>query len=164
MCAYPIKSYRSTPKYNISKRASKPKNISIHYTDGTGSAQNNVIYFRTGNRDASADFFIDNKDIWRFNPNVAKYYTWAIGDGYGKYGYTNANTIHIEVVSNGCKFTNSEKKRLKYLVKLLMKKYNIPAKNVIRHYDASRKLCPYAYCGSAAKNKEWKKLHSYITK
>lgn len=164
MCAFPIKSYQSKPKYNISTRSAKPKYISIHYTDGTGSAQNNVIYFRTGDRQASADFFIDSKDIWRFNPNVAKYYTWAIGDGHCKYGYTNANTIHIEVVGTGKKFTNAEKKRLRYLVKLMMKKYNIPAKNVIRHYDASRKLCPMPYCGSSKNDKNWKALKTYITK
>lgn len=163
MCAYPIKSIKGIPKYNISKRTVKPKNISIHYTGGTGSAKNNVLYFRSGNRSASADFFIDSKDIWRFNPNVAKYYTWAIGDGHGKYGYYNYDTIHIEVVSNGKVFTSAEKKRLKYLVGLLMKKYKIPASRVIRHYDASRKECPAPYCGSTKKNNRWKTLKKKIT-
>ena len=149
MCAYPIKKFYGTPKYNLSARSAKPKNIVVHYTDGTGSAENNVRYFRTGNRSASADFFIDSQDIWRFNPNVAKYYSWHIG---------------IEVVSAGVPFTKAEQKRLRYLVKLLMRKYDIPASHVVRHYDASRKLCPAPYCGSKAKDAEWKKLHKYITK
>lgn len=164
MCAFPIKKFYGVPKYNLSARAAEPKNIVVHYTDGTGSAENNVRYFRAGNRSASADFFIDSQDIWRFNPNVAKYYSWHIGDGRGKYGYTNANSIGIEVVSTGVPFTKAEQKRLRYLVKLLMRKYDIPASHVVRHYDASRKLCPAPYCGSKAKDAEWKKLHKYITK
>lgn len=163
MCAYPIRSFNGTPKYNISKRDSKPRYICVHYTGGTGCAKNNVIYFRSGNRNASADFFIDSCEIWRFNPNVSKYYTWAIGDGHGRYGYTNANTINIEVVSSGEKFTTSEKKRLRYLVKRLMRRYGIPAESVIRHYDASRKICPAPYCGSEPKNKAWRNLRKYIT-
>lgn len=162
--SYKIKSYETKPKYNLSNRSGKPKNIAVHYTGGKGTAKNNVDYFRGGNRSASADFFIDSNSIWRFNPDVSKYYSWHIGDGHGAYGYTNADTIGIEVVSNGKAFTRAEKKRLRYLVKKLMNKYSIPAKRVIRHYDASHKLCPAPYCGSAKKNAAWKKLHKYITK
>lgn len=162
--SYRIKKFAGKPNYNLSKRAAKPKYIAVHYTGGTGSAKNNVIYFRGGNRSASADFFIDDSSIWRFNPDVAEYYSWHIGDGHGKYGYTNANTIGIEVVSSGKEFTKAEKKRLRFLVRKMQKKYGIPAKNVIRHYDASRKLCPAAYCGTTKKNAAWKELHKYITR
>jgi len=31
------------------------------------------------------------------------------------------------------------------LIKSLMKKYNINIENVVRHYDASRKLCPQSF-------------------
>lgn len=164
MAKYKIKKRLGKPKYNIRTRSSKPRYIAVHYTDGAGSARNNVDYFRGGNRNASADFFIDDTSIWRFNPDVGKYYTWHIGDGHGRYGYSNADTIGIEVVSTGKKFSSAEKKRLRYLVRLLMVKYDIPAKSVVRHYDASRKLCPYAYAGTTDKEKAWRDLHAYITK
>lgn len=159
MSAYPIKSFGSKPKYNISSRPCSPRNISIHYTGGEGSAKDNVRYFRGGDRQASADFFIDSNSIWRYNPHVGKYYTWAIGDGHGAYGYWNYDTIHIEVVSNGGDFTRAEKRRLRYLVGVLMKRYNIPSSRVVRHYDCSRKLCPSPYI----KTSKWRKLHRYIT-
>lgn len=164
MGKYKISKRVGKPAYNLSKRTAKPRNIAVHYTGGTGSARNNVDYFRSCNRNASADFFIDDTSIWRFNPNVAKWYSWHIGDGHGNYGYSNADTIGIEVVSTGKKFTQAEKNRLRYLVRLLMRKYDIPANRVIRHYDASRKLCPYAYSGTTDKEKAWRELHEYITK
>ena len=42
------------------------------------------------------------------------------------------------------------------LTKHLMKKYNIPAANVIRHYDVTGKLCPAYWCGTSAKDALWK--------
>lgn len=160
MAKYKINSKGSVPKYNIRAMARTPEYIVVHYTDGTGSAENNVTYFRGGDRQASADFFIDSTSIWRFNPNVAKYYTWHCGDGGGKYGITNQNSIGIEVVSDGRKFTLRERRRLRWLVKRMMRKYGIPASKVVRHYDASRKLCPAPYIDA----KKWKKLHDYIVK
>ena len=53
---------------------------------------------------------------------------------------------------------------MRKLVNWAMKKYNVKAKNVVRHYDASRKQCPAYYSGSDAANKRWKKLKEKITK
>lgn len=149
-------------KYNRSWRnggVSAIKYICIHYTGGTGSAKNNCIYFSGGNRSASADYFIDNSGIWEYNDPSKGYYTWAVGDGKGKYGITNSNSISIEVVNNGGAFTAKEIEYLKELVPYLMKKYNIPAANVKRHYDASRKQCPAYYVNA----NRWKTLHVQIT-
>lgn len=157
---YKIKKYAGKPAYNLSKRSEPPRYIAVHYTGGKGSARNNVLYFRSGDRKASADFFIDDSSIWRFNPNVRKWYSWAVGDGHGAYGITNANSISIEVVNNGGAFTDKEIERLHWLVHLLMDKYGIPAERVVRHYDASRKHCPEHYVES----KRWEKLHAAITK
>ena len=41
-----------------------------------------------------------------------------------------------------------------------MKKFNVPASRVVRHYDASRKLCPYYY---AKRETEWQALRKTIT-
>lgn len=157
--SYRIHRFYDKPEHNLSKRNQKPVYIVIHYTGGTGSAYDNVCYFRGGNRSASADFFIDSKEIWRFNPNVAKYYSWHCGDGHGVYGITNANSIGIEVVSNGEDFTVAEKKRLRFLVKKMMRKYGIKKRYVVRHYDASLKECPAPYIDKA----KWKELKDYIT-
>ena len=42
------------------------------------------------------------------------------------------------------------------LVKYLMKEYNIPLENVVRHYDASRKLCPNVF-----KENNWEKWNKF---
>lgn len=164
--------YKSTTKNNLSKRTAGKKGVKylvIHYT-GNGkatqknSAYNNCIYFNGGNRGASADFFINDYGTWRYNPNCEKYYSWHCGDGHGKNGITNANSIGIEVVSSGAAFTAKEQAHLKSTVQKLAKKYGIPKERIVRHYDASGKQCPAPYCGSAAKDKKWTTLRNKLAK
>lgn len=133
---------------NKSRRAgglSAIANFVEHYTGGTGSAKNNCIYFATGNRKASADFFIDkNGDIWEYNNVLDGYSTWHCGDGGGKYGITNTNSVGVEVVSAGEDFTEAQIASLAalydHLCSVLGRRLN-----VVRHYDASRKRCPAPY-------------------
>lgn len=168
-----IDTYQSKTMNNLSKRPNKGrdiKNIVMHYV-GSGSAKKgnakaNCQYFNGGNRNASADFFIDNSGIYRYNPNVKTWYSWHCGDGHGKYGISNVNSIGVEVCINGDKpYTKREKRYARQLVKHFMKKFDIPASGVVRHYDASRKACPYYYTPSGkGGNKAWKKLHKYLTK
>lgn len=151
-------------KYNISKRTLPVKYIVVHYTgSGTsksGSAKANCQFFGRADRDASAHFFIDDGGVWEF-ANPKTYYTWHCGDGHGKFGITNANSIGIEVCQNGDKpFTETEIKYLTELVLLLMNYFNVPASRVVRHYDASHKLCPLYY---AKRSSEWEKLRDRIT-
>ena len=151
-------------KYNISKRTGSVKYIVCHYTgSGTskaGNAKNNCIYFSGGNRKASAHYFIDDGGIWEY-ADPSKYYTWHCGDGHGKYGITNANSIGIEVCLDGDNpYTEKEIGYLQELVLYLMDEYDVPASRVVRHYDASRKMCPYYY---ARRTSEWHKLRSRIT-
>lgn len=169
--AYPsiVKKY-AQHRYNVTPCANRKsgktlKYIVVHYTGTTASASNNCKYFRGGNRNASADYFIDtNGKIYKFNDNCKKYYTWHCGDGYGRYGITNANSIGIEVVSAGKEFTSKQKESLRKLVRAIMADFGVPASRVVRHYDASRKCCPAPYAGSTAKDKKWNELHEYITK
>ena len=155
--SYSITRYHGN--YNITRRSSTIKYIVVHYTAGTGSARNNCIYFSNGNRNASAHYFIDDNSIYEYADPKA-YATWHCGDGNGKYGITNQNSIGIEVVNTGGAFSKAEIDRLAWLVQKLMKQFNIPAANVVRHYDASRKQCPLYYVknGSA-----WTSLHAQIT-
>ena len=133
------------------------KYLVIHFTAGASSEKGNALAARKVflNRDASADFVVDDETIVQINPEPKDYYCWAVGDGRGKYGVTNSNSIHIEICSNlekgttakvpnheGWTFTESAVDNAAKLSKLLIRKYNIPLDNVIRHYDATRKLCP----------------------
>lgn len=169
--AYPsmVKKYAQS-KYNVSICANRKTNktlkyIVVHYTGTTASAENNCKYFRSGNRNASADYFIDtNGKIYKFNANCKTHYSWHCGDGYGRYGITNANSIGIEVVSAGKEYTAKQKDSLNKLVRAIMAEYGVPASRVTRHYDASRKICPAPYAGSTAKNKKWTALHDKIVK
>ena len=154
------KQYAQT-RYNLTYSPNRTvKHIVVHYTATSASAQNNCQYFGGGNRGASADFFI-NKDgsIYQFNADPDNYFSWHCGDGHGAYGITNAQSVGIEMVSSGEDFTSQQISSLTSLVAVLMAKYSVPAQNVVRHYDASRKLCPAPYIDES----KWKNLWQQIT-
>lgn len=168
-----IKTYNSKKHGNTTSKLRKkgtsaaPSYIVVHNTGSNASARNNCIYFNREGRktQASADFFID-KDGTIYQYNKIQYaYSWHCGDGHGKYGITNANSVGIEVVSADDVFTSSQIAALRKLVKHYMEFFGIPATHVVRHYDASRKACPGAYAGDARTNKgkAWVALHKKIT-
>ena len=164
--AYTIKRYHGS--YSISRRTQPVRYIVVHYTgSGTsapGTARKNCQYFAGGNRNSSAHYFIDDGYIYEY-ADPDRYYTWHCGDGKGRYGITNSNSIGIEVCRNGNQpYTAAELDRLHWLVRQLMERYDVPESRVMRHYDASRKACPYYYTpyGSGG-NSAWRALHAYIT-
>lgn len=148
---------------NIQKRTAAVKYIVVHYTgSGTsaaGSAKANCTYFAGGNRAASAHYFIDDVTICEY-AEPSTYVTWHCGDGKGRYGITNANSVGIEVCNSGGAFSAAEISRLTWLVQKLMARFGVDAAHVVRHYDASRKRCPAYYVDNAA---AWTALHSTIT-
>lgn len=127
----------------------KIKYIVIHYTANKGdTAQNNADYFKRNIVEASAHFFVDEENIVQSVPDnfIAysvggkKYPNTNGGTYYGK--CTNTNSINIEMCDS---FNSVPEKTLSLTVELtktLMKKYNIPIENVIRHYDVTGKVCP----------------------
>lgn len=150
--------------YNIFSRSkSAVKYIVVHYvgagTSAVGNALANCKYFAGGNRNASAHYFIDDGSIYEY-ADPATTGTWHVGDGKGKYGITNTNSIGIEVCNNGGAFTTAEIDRLTWLVQKLMGEYGVPASRVVRHYDASRKSCPLYYVQNPS---AWTALHAQIT-
>lgn len=129
--------------YNYSRRSSKPKYIVIHDTGNPGAGANNhYIYFNGGNRGASADFFVDSNNIIQ-TVNTDVNYSWAVGDGKGAYGITNANSCSIEMCleKDGIPSEATIQNTIE-LTKYLMSYYGISIDGIKRHYDASRKLCP----------------------
>lgn len=130
--------------YNRTKRTQKPQYIVIHDTANTGKGANadaHFQYFNSGDRQSSADFFVDSTQVLQVN-DYNTYYTWHCGDGGGKYGITNANSVGIEICVNSESSYDMAFQNTVSLVKHLMAELNIPVDKVVRHYDASRKNCP----------------------
>ena len=127
----------------------KNKYIVIHYTANNGdTAKNNVDYFYNVNRQASAHYFVDEKEIWQCVEDKDSAWHCGTNKTYYHKECRNSNSIGIEMCSRIDKNTG------KYYIKeevvnktidltiQLMKKYNIPVDNVIRHYDVTHKKCP----------------------
>ncbi|HAR85444.1 peptidoglycan recognition protein family protein [Clostridium sulfidigenes] len=136
---------RKISKYNFSSRSGqKIKYIVMHFTGNkTDTALNNANYFGGGNRNASAHYFVDSSNIVQVVEEINS--SWHCGDGNGKYGITNQNSIGIEMCGTNDDISSSTESNTVELVKQLMNKYDIPSDRVVRHYDASRKVCPYPW-------------------
>jgi N-acetylmuramoyl-L-alanine amidase len=163
-------------KYNQESRYGQTvKFIVIHYVGAVSSAKNNCIYFCGGNRRASAHYFVDS-EIWQCIPESKA--AWHCGGGLldtgrainqGNRGATyfhictNYNSIGIELCcykKNGMVVpTPTAIETAAPLVKSLMKKYNVPASHVIRHFDVNGKICPNGYISATA----WAGLHKKLT-
>lgn len=171
-----ISPYNHSPRYG-----NTIKYIVIHYVGAVSTAKNNVDYFYGGDRRASAHYFVDENSIWQsVNDNVA---AWHCGGGLQDYGKsnggakyhgicTNLNSIGIEmcVIRKNGKYIvkNGTIKNTGELVRYLMKKYNVPASRVIRHFDVTGKECPGAYPEYNLKtylisDSGWKTLRSKLT-
>jgi len=130
--------------YNCAKRTSEIKYIVIHDTANKSKGADSEAhfkYFNGGNRNSSADFFVDDTKILQVN-DYTKFCTWQVGDGKGKYGITNQNSVGIEICINADGDYEKAFCNAIELAKYLMKTLGIPAERVVRHYDASRKNCP----------------------
>jgi len=132
--------------YNKTSRSSQPIYIVIHDTGSPSStAQNNHDYFAGGNRGASADFFVDSDNIIQIIDTDSNY-SWAVGDGKGVYGITNANSVSIEMcIGSDSTPTETTISNTVNLTRYLMSKYGIGIDNVVRHYDCSHKICPNCF-------------------
>lgn len=133
----PIKrNYRSRGKVGI-------KYLVIHDTGnpnkGAG-ALNHRNYVENNKRGASAHYFVDDKVIVQYVGDSLS--AGSVGDGKGRYGITNANSLSIEMCINSDSNYEAMYKNTVELTKNLMRKFNIPIERVVRHYDASRKNCP----------------------
>lgn len=142
---------------NSSRNGNSIKYIVIHDVGAKSTAKNNAIYFGGGNRNASANYFVDDTSIYQVvEDNRA---AWHCGDGAGAYGITNSNSIGIEMCLPSGDVTETTEANTIELVKYLMSKYNIAADKVVRHYDASKKSCPNTF-----KANSWARWTSFKNK
>ncbi len=141
--------------FNFSSRKGKGIAYIVVHDTGNPSAGADAMahyrYFSGANRGASAHYFVDDHGVVQVIEDA--YAAWHCGDGRGAHGITNGNSIGVEI----CIHQGIDRKRAlahaRDLVKELMAFYGIPKDRVVRHYDASRKICP----ASMAKNNwaEW---------
>ncbi len=130
--------------YNRTRRTVPVSYIVIHDTGNPSpgaDARAHFSYFNGGDRGSSADFFVDDKECLQIN-DYTIYYTWHCGDGNGKYGIANHNSLGIELCINADGDYEKAFANAVALTKRLMRELGIPPEKVVRHYDASRKSCP----------------------
>lgn len=155
--------------YGKQRKLSNIKYIVIHYTGNDGdSDESNAKFFKRKVTKTSAHYFVDDDSITRSVPD--DYIAYSVGGkrftDYKKTGgaklylkCTNANSISIELcdsVKNGViKATKKTIDNAIELTKELMKVYNIPSENVIRHFDVNGKHCPAYWCCNMANDKLW---------
>lgn len=158
-----IKKNLTTQNYNAGV-ISRVKYIVIHYTANNGdTALGNTNYFKSY-RGSSAHYFVDENNIYQSieDKNIA----WHCGaNTYYHKECRNHNSIGVEL----CSYINSKGKyafkagtvrNAVWLVKQLMKKYNVPIGNVIRHYDVTHKVCPEPYVRDT---KAWTDFKTQLT-
>lgn len=145
-------------KYNFTPDANIPIYIVIHDTGNYSvgaSAEMHYRYFNSGNKNASAHLFVDDKQILQLIEFKDK--SWAVGDGGNKYGICNENSINIEMcINSDCNYAIMLTNTIE-LTAYLMKTYNINIDKVVRHWDASRKNCPQ----TMNNNGNWSKWTSF---
>lgn len=140
--------------------------IVIHYTANNGdTALGNVRYFEKSLRKASAQYVVDeNPIVWcAVKPTDIAYHCGTTGTYFHKY-CRNSNSIGIEMCS---RINSSGQYYIKddtidttaRLTASLMKQYNIPLSNVIRHYDVTHKICPEPFVRDI---KQWEKFKTLV--
>ena len=161
-----MKINKKLTKINYQKGKNKQnKFIVIHYVGATGGAEANAKYFEKIYRGASAHYFVGHAGEV-FQVVEDKDIAWHCGAlKYKHKTCRNSNSIGIEMC---CKKDSKgkwyfEPKTIAAtidLVKQLMKEYNIPESNIIRHYDVTGKKCPEPYVRNTS---DWNSFKKQLT-
>ena len=101
-----------------------------------------IVVHDTGNPRAGADALAHYRYFNGGNRKASAHASWHCGDGHGRYGITNSNSIGVEICVNSDGDYDKALENARVVIRFLMDFYKIPLKRVVRHYDASHKLCP----------------------
>jgi len=119
--------------------------IVIHYVGAVSSAKANANYFYNNKLQASANYFVDENEIWQIVEDKDR--AWHVGAKKYYNNCRNNNSIGIEMCCKKAQNGNwyIEPRTIDNTIELtkeLMQKYNIDNDHVVRHYDVTRKVCP----------------------
>lgn len=147
--------YLTRVNYTDCNDLSRIEYIVVHYSGCLSDARNLGIYWRDTFAGASSHYGVGYEgDMYQYveDEDIA----WHCG-GTTSYKHPkcrNSNSIGIEMMvrkrstrtmnatDKDWYFTDATIAATIDLVKMLMKKYHIPADHVIRHYDVTGKICP----------------------
>lgn len=158
-----IKDYLTTCNYwqgDGEGNAKENKYIVIHYVGAMSTAYDNARYFYNTYRGASANYFVDENDIYRVVKDEDSAWHCGTTGAYVHPYCRNTNSIGIEMccfINNGVlDISDKVVERTIELTKELMSKYGIPADNVVRHYDVTGKNCPAPFVSNPARWNDFK--------
>lgn len=121
----------------------KPAYIVIHETDNWSKGADAKVHataMKNGNLAGTVHYYVDSKSVYQTLDHSDG--AWAVGDGKGKYGITNRNSINIEICVNPETDYYKAVDKAEQLAAQLLKQYGWGTDRLKRHYDASRKNCP----------------------
>ena len=148
-------------------RTQRIQYIVMHYTGNMNdTAKANCVYFSEPERNASAHYFIDAGGVIQSvkDTDVA----WHCGGKhYVHPECRNSNSIGVEMCTEWAagyfRIGEETVRNALELVRGLMEKYDIPAENVIRHYDVTGKKCPEPWVREPGKWEEFKRRLTEMT-
>ena len=120
-----------------------PNYVIIHETDNWAKGSNSRAHataMKNGNLDGTVHYYVDSQECYQTLEHQDG--AWAVGDGKGKYGITNKNSINIEICVNPESNYYVAVDRAAQLAAMLLNQYGWDTSHLKRHYDASRKHCP----------------------
>lgn len=121
----------------------KPNYVVIHETDNWNhgaDAEAHANAMKNGNLKGTVHYYVDSQQTYQTLEHQDG--AWAVGDGHGKYGISNFNSINIEICVNPETDYYVAVDRAEQLAAILLNQYGWDTTHLKRHYDASRKHCP----------------------
>lgn len=121
----------------------KPAYVVIHETDNWSKGANaraHATAMKNGNLAGTVHYYVDSQECYQTLEHQDG--AWAVGDGHGKYGISNLNSINIEICVNPESNYYLAVDRAAELAAMLLNQYGWDTSHLKRHYDASRKHCP----------------------
>lgn len=138
-----LKIIKMLTKKNCYPGQNKPAYVVIHETDNWSKgadAKAHATAMKNGNLAGTVHYYVDSRSIYQTLAHEDG--AWAVGDGGGKYGITNRNSINIEICVNPESDYYEAVDKAEQLAAYLLKQYEWTTDRLKRHYDASRKHCP----------------------
>ena len=151
------RNYLTKINFTDKNSTARIKYIVIHYFGGLATAQNLAQYWAREYAGASAHYavghagevfqIVDDDDVaWHCGANSYTHKECRNSNSIGiEMAVKKRNTATLSATDKDWYFTKETVAAAAELTRQLMKKYNIPADHVIRHYDVTGKICPNPY-------------------